>query len=398
MAIGLVKELTKIGVEIEDTEGTYKAPQADTSYVQPLDGFSVTPSKEEKERNILTAGFSAARSRVGQKSVSASISTEMRGSGIEGGENDFHPLLKAALGGERSISARVTTKTGHTVSRLEIEDADIGSFTVGDIILVLEGGAHFISPVVAKDETPGAAYIDLLRSAASAFSDNVEVAKVKMYYTSNEQADFPTLSMSFYHGDEINERAVGLRPASMALASFSTGELAQYDFSMEGIGFDEVDESAPHDPQFDDATPPLILGACVYKDGAELKLNDFSFSIENTIGFITSTCSEDGRISSRFSGKRAVTGSINPYKDDADISNFESFRDNTAFSLFAFAANPSATDGEYELGSIQAFYMPACIITSKVVADAEGVLIEDIAFRADGGEAGEDTEFYLGSI
>ena len=46
MAIA-VKDNTVIGIEIEDTEGVYKAPTADTSYVQTLaDGTEVSFAKE----------------------------------------------------------------------------------------------------------------------------------------------------------------------------------------------------------------------------------------------------------------------------------------------------------------------------------------------------------------
>lgn len=398
MAIGLVKEYTRIGIAEEITEGTYVAPVAATSFVQPLDGFSITPTKEEKTRNILTSGLAAARSRVGQKSVEATISVEMRASGIEGGQTDFHSLIKSAVGGSRLMGARVTSETGHSTTEIYIADGDIADFNVGDIIVVLEAGLNMISPIVAVDSTLGNAKITLLRTATAAYSDNVEIAKFQTYYTSNTLTDFPTLSMSFYHGNEINEKGMGMRASSMALANFTTGEIAQFDFAFAGIKFNEVNGAAPFDPNFDPSTPPLILSACLYKDAVNVPVNNFAFSFENTIGFITSTCSEDGRISSRFSGKRAITGTIDPYKDDTSVANFTNFVDNTPFSLFAFAANPSGVDGEYELGSVVGFYFPSCVITAKQVADLDGVLKEDISFRADGGEAGEDTEFYMGMI
>jgi len=391
MAIGLVKDLTKIGVEPEVTEGTQVDPSAATSYIQPLDGFSISPSKELKERGILTSGYTAARPRVGQKSVSAAINTEMRASGLEGGQTDFHQLLKGLLGGNRSLAARETSGTTHTTSLINF--ADTSNFEVGDIVVVLESGAHHISPIISIVTNTS---ITLLVAASGAFSDAVEVAKYQTYYPSNTLSDYPTLSLSFYHGDEIKESAQGCRPVSMALSNFSTGEIASFDFSLEGIDFSEVDGSAPHTPAFDTGTPPLILSSCVYQDGSTISINALELSVENQIGFITSTCSPDGRISSRFSGKRSVTGKINPYKDDTSVANFTNFDNNTAFSLFAFSANPSGTAGEYELGSIVSFYMPTCVATTKSVADQDGVLIEDIEFTADGGEAGEDNEIYIG--
>jgi hypothetical protein len=394
----IVKEQTKVAVMEEATEGVYEEAADAESFIQPIDGYSISPAKETKERNILTSGYGMARARVGQKSVGVSVSTEMRGSGLEGEQNDYHSLLKATLGGNRELAARTTSFINHSTTEIFLSAAEALKYDVGDIVCVLEAGAHHISPVIEVVDSGGGEKIVLLVPMASAPVDAVEIAKFQTYFPSNTLSDYPTLSIAFYHGNEIRESGHGLRPASMALSNFVTGEIAQFDFSLEGISFDEVDEPSPYEPNFDDAAPPLILSSCVFQDGAQIDLNEFSFAIENKIGFIKSTCSEDGRISSRFSGKRSVKGKINPYKDSASIANFTKFTNNTPFSLFSFSANPSSVSGEYELGSIVAFYLPECISNSKQVSDDEGVLIEDIEFTSDAGDAGEGTEIYIGLI
>ena len=50
-----VKKNTAVAVVVEDTEGTYKAPQSSADFLQTLaDGFELGKTKEVIERNIFT--------------------------------------------------------------------------------------------------------------------------------------------------------------------------------------------------------------------------------------------------------------------------------------------------------------------------------------------------------
>jgi hypothetical protein len=394
MTIGVSKELSKISVKEEVTEGTWVAPAAATDYIQPIEGgYSLNGAKELKERTILTAGFTQARPRVGQRSVEFQLNVEAKGSGVEGGVTDYDLLLKNMLGAKNTLASRITTGTGHTSSVLAI--ADTSGLVVGDIVCVLEDDAHHLSPIIAVTTNTS---IELLIAGAGAFSNNVEIAKFVAYKPSNTPTDFKSLSVSLYHGNEILEKGIGCRPEGFSLEGFETGGIANFNFSGSGMDFDRIDGAAPHTPDYDDEVPPLILSSCVYVDGTNVQLNSFSFSMEHSNGFITSTCSENGRISGRKVGKRKITGSINPYLDDTSVANFTKFKNNTGFSLFAFAANPSTTAGEYDLGSIWAVYFPNCVANSNTVGDLEGVLVEEIEFTADGGTSGESSEMTLAFI
>jgi len=370
MADGILKELTKIGVEPEVTEGTYVAPSADTSYLQPLaDGFGIEPSTNVNERTVLSGGFTKARPISKINGCSASLNVEMRGSGLEGAQTDFHYLIKGLLGGERQIAARQTSGTTHTTTLLNF--ADTSAFAIGDIVCVLEAGAYHVSPIISIISNVS---ITLLTAAGSAFSDAVEVAKVSTYYPSNSFSDYESLSLSYYSGDEIIERGMGCRPLSMAVSNFTASGLASLDFALEGVDYIEADGSAPHTPAYDTGT------------------------IENSKANLPSICADSGVRGTRWNGKRSVTGSINPYKDDTTVDFYTKLKANTAFSLFAFAANPSGTAGEFELGSIVAYYMPYCTVTKKVTGDIEGVLTDDIEFTADGTASGAETEVFISFI
>ena len=137
MAIA-VKDNTSYAVEIEDTEGTYKAPTADTSYVQTLkDGAELTPAQELLARDVFTGSIGKTQSRLGTKSVSGAMPVEFRAAPTEGAAPEADALYTSALGSKKTRAA-VTTKTGNTATQLEIEDADIGGFSPYDIIMVKE--------------------------------------------------------------------------------------------------------------------------------------------------------------------------------------------------------------------------------------------------------------------
>lgn len=396
MATGLIKNTTRIAVTEEVTEGTYVAPTTADQYIQPLeDGFEISPAKELVERSILRNSIGQATPRTGIKSATASLPVEFRASGTEGDPTDFDLLIESALGNRRQITSRVTTDTGHTTTQINLDASSVLNFAVGDIIVILESGAHSAHAVTAVDTGVGTESITILPAADSAPSDNVEIAETTVYYPAD--SGHKPLSLSVYWANEIRESVIGAKVTSMSLENFTTGQIASLNFAMEALSFDEQDGAAPNTPSFDSGLPPLILSACIYQDGTSLELNNFAFSLENTLGFITDTCSENGRRSSRVTA-RSISGSFDPYKDDTSVDQFSKFNLNTPYSIFGYAYNPSSTTGEFDLGSVVGFYLPNCITTSKVVGDNEGVLIENIEFSATAGDAGDSDDIYLGFI
>ncbi|NOS67248.1 MAG: hypothetical protein HOO67_02690, partial [Candidatus Peribacteraceae bacterium] len=368
------------------------------SYIQPkADGFDMTPSRDLIERDILTASIGAATPRLGLKSVEANLPVEFRASGVEGGDVDFAALLESALGAKRSITTTTTTKAaGNTGSVLQIEDADISKFNVGDIVVVKEPGGHWPVAITAKTTGVGTATITVSPSkTAGSFSASVVISKSQMYYTAN--SGHPALSLSYYWANEILEKAIGCKVKALALDGFETGGTADLKFGLEGLSFDQVDGAAPHTPTYDTGLPPLILKACVFKSGTDIAVNKVGLNLANTLAFITSTCSPDGKISSRVT-KRVLNGTLDPYKDDTSVAYFTEFNAGTEFSIFLAAYIPSGVAGEITMGSVVGIYLPKCIMTSLKVGDKDDVLIDDIAFQAVRGADGQTEEMYLGFI
>jgi hypothetical protein len=194
MSTGITKNTTIVAVNVESTEGTYVAPAgASDGYIQPLqDGFEFTPSKESIQRNILTSSIGKVSPRVGMKSVAVTLPVEFRASGTEGTAPDFDILLKGAMGDSRSIASNITTKnSGNTGSVLQIEDGDIASLSVGDIIVVKETAGHHPCAITAKTTGTGTATITILPAKASgSFSNSVVLSKSKTYFPANSSQRF----------------------------------------------------------------------------------------------------------------------------------------------------------------------------------------------------------------
>lgn len=391
-----VKENTSYAVVIEDTEGTYKAPVDAESYVQVLrDGAEMTFSQELLSRDIFTGSIGKTQSRLGTRSASGALPVELRTGDDEGENPEAHPLFVSALG-EFKERAAVTTKTGNATNQLEIEDADISGFAVNDVIVVEEAGDFQFSWVQSVDTTGGAAHIVLGKALSAAPADNVTVRGITQYTAAN--SGHPSLSVSKYIEGARLEQVTGARVTSMSIENFSTGQIASVNFGFEGLSFDSSLTASPFTPNYDAALPPIILNACIYQDGTQIEVNDFSLSLENTLGFVTSTCSSNGRTSSRVTS-RAITGTVNPYKQDDSVDQFNKFKCNTPYTLFVTGYNPTLDancEPTGEFTNAFAILLTNCITTELGESDADGLLVNDISFEATRGPQGNEEEMKIG--
>lgn len=396
MAIGLIKQNTIIGIESESTEGTYVAPSAATSYLTPLsDGFELTPSREIIDRNLLNASPGKETPRLGIKSVTASLPVEFRASGIEGADVDHGLLLRSALGAVRSGVTKNTSGVS-TSTVLALADGDGANYSVGDAVVVKRAGLHEARPITAVSTTPGSNSITLAWALDNgAPPTTTPISAFRTYYTA--ASGHPHLSLSYYWGNEIRQAAIGSKVTSMSLDNYQTGQVASLNFGLDGLSYSEIDGAAPHTPSYDSGLPPIILSACVYRNGTAMSLNAFGLSLSNTLGFLTSTCSANGKISARVT-EREISGTINPYKDDTSVAYFTDWNAGTEFSLFALAYNPSSTSGQFDMGSVVSVWLPQCFTTEYKVGEVEGILADEMGFRATRGAQGTSEECYMGLV
>lgn len=388
-----IKQNTKVAVSKEVTEGTYVAP-TDAEFITLLeDGTEINGSKEVIERNILGLGLTKAQSRTANRSVAGSLGIEFKAGSAEGDTPEYGALVEAAMGATDQRAATTTTATGHTTTVINIEDADISNFKIGDIVQVKQSGDNHLSPITAVDTTVSAANITLLVGGAVAFSDNVEISKATNYQTAD--GGHPTFSVTKYIEDNIKTTGRGCRVTAMTLDNFSANQVANWTFNFEGLDFETTVDALTNTPSYDSSLPPIIVQACIYKDGIVLPVSDFSMSIENTIGTITSTCAKSGKISSRIT-ERVVSGTMTPYIQDDDVVIQDEFDQDSLYSVFGYAYNPTAVDGEYN--QVIAFYLPNCNTTELSEGDLDGVLQHSISFSASGGASGTQTQAHISFI
>lgn len=391
-----IKENTTVAVTIETVEGTYEAPAAPAAFISPMaSGMELSPAKEMLDRQNLNSSIGRSTPRGGMRSVSGSIPVEAKASGVAGSAPEFDPLMKSAFGSRRQAATTTVTKiTGNTGSILHIEDADISKYAIGDIVMVKQSGAFHVSPIIARSTGAGTASITLLVSKPSgSFANSVVIEKVTTYVTAN--SGHPSLSVSKWIEGAVLEKAYGCKVSGFELSGFTVGQMASFGFKIDGAGFDRTLSAQSITPAYDSALPPVILNAKVYQAGVAVDVNDVSVSLANSLGFIMSTASENGRISSRVT-ERQVTGSFNPYKSDNSVANYDLFKDGTEFSMFFYMANPGASAGQ--LKEVVAFYLPKCFISSISEADKDGVLQDSISFSASRGADGASEEIYVSFI
>ena len=387
MGIGLVTDEGSVFVEKEVTEGTYVAESAGASAIEVLsDGLEFTPTKELLERDNRTSTVEKVPAKVGQKSMAGTMPFEFRAGSSEGAAPESDALWEALLGGKRTYTA-TTSITGHGTDTIELGVGDGAKYGVGDIIKVKEydqnpANEDHVSPIksIAGDQ------LTLEVPYFQAFTDNVEIAAGVTYF---HQSGAPTLSVTNYLGGEIREKAIGMRAVSGEISNFNTGQLPQVSMGLEGLDFQREVGTPLFTPAFDTSEPPVVLCAKVYKDGVELTVNAVSISMANTLGFLTSTASKNGKIASRIT-EFTTNFTINPYMEDDDVDLFTIFSDNTSFSLFGSAHNPGAAQEEH-LENV-AFYMPSCRIPEIATGDEDGILTDAISGQAYK-NAGNDTVF-----
>ena len=388
MTVGILKSNTLVAIMPEVTEGTYVAPADGTAFLEVLeDGMELVDSKELVERNILTPSIGNVAPRTSTKSVSGTLPVEWKGAGVAGGgKPDYSLLLDSLLGGYTAMTTFTTDVEG-TINTL-ISTAHGAS--VGDYLsLQIAGGFHncFVKSVEDADN------LTFTPAAPGVIASGIVVLDSSSFFPVNSGQ--PTISASIFWGDEILETAIGCRASSMSLESFTTGQIPNLSFAFEGLDFDRTDGSAGFAPIYAPGLPPIVLGATLASGGECIKVNDVTLSVENVISFLTTVCSLNGKVSSRYSD-RTLSGTFNPYLDDTTTEWFDKFEADTLFELTITLGVPSGVAGETVPGSNVGIYLPSVLITETPIADLEGLLINSITFNANTGASGEHKEIYLG--
>lgn len=380
MGIGLIKGKSSIALVEEIVEGVYVAPSSAADFIEVLeDGLEFGTTREVIERNTLSSTVESEAPRLGIKSVTGTIPTEMKAAAIEGDAPPTDLLWKSLLGGSRQNTAAITTRAGvNTSTVILIEDADIADLSVGDVVLVKRASMYEVRPIASKTSGVGTATVTLaIPLMNGAPPSGVVLGKFTTYYPDD---NWNTLSSSLYNGGEILDKDSGLRALTGSVENWTTGQVPNLSFGVEGIESDRTVTAALFNPDFSaDALPPVLLDACAYLGQIEIDYNEFSLSIENTKADIPTACQPSGKAGTRIT-QLAISGSINPYMEDDDVVRWDDFELNNSTSLFVFARNPSAVVGQGK--EWICVWMPKIKITELGTGDQDGVLTDAISFQA----------------
>jgi hypothetical protein len=384
----VIKGRSSIFLKTEVTEGVYAAPASAADAVEVLEDFSGFEYKRDTiERSVLADTVESIAPRNGLPDVTGKLPTEFKAGPTEGSSPRGDVLYKSLLGGKRSVSAAVTSTTGHSTTVINLADADINKFKFGDSVLFKVSGNYFVRPVKSVSNVLGSVSITLDVPAPIVVPDNTVIAPLVTYFFDSTDSSF---SVAGFLGGEINERASGCKVESGEISNWQTGAIPQVAFGLKALSLVKVDESPAFSPDFSlEPAPPVALDACAYIDGVEIDYNEFSLKMDNTLTDILSACSSSGKIGARNTNFK-VGGKINPYMKDNSVTRFDKYNTGDPASMFLTIANPSSVVGEIK--NIACVYMPQVVFTSITNGDQDGVMTDELEFQAYK-KLGKDTVF-----
>jgi hypothetical protein len=393
MAIVAMKTAV-VYVTEETTPGTAATHSAGDAVGVIADGIEMTGEKELIERQLLRNSISKTLPRTGMRSMSGSISVEAASGSVAGAAPDAALLFESCLGGTRALTSSPTTITTTNLTVIPVSFAT--GIAAGDIVMIKDTNCgttgYHISPVSASSlNGTNDDSITLVVPCDTAPTSGSAIEKFTTFF--GENSGHPSLTVSQFLEDALKREAVGVQVNSLSMDGFETGQVASFSFGLQGWNMDETLAASGLTATYGDALPPLVLDACVYKDGVALPVTSFSFNVANTVGKVMSTCAPNGVIGQRTT-ERAVSGSLVAYADSASVALWNAFEEGTVFSLSAAMYNPTATAGVKS--NVVAVYLPQCIITAIPMANADGVAQYNVEFQCGPDAAG--SEIYLGFI
>lgn len=342
-----------------------------------MDDAEISGSKDQLDQNLLGYGIGSIKSKVGLESAQGTVGVMIKSGSTAGSAPEYGILMESLLGSERSDASQVSG-TSHTTTVINVSDTS--GYAVGDTLVIKESGGYHASPIASLVTNTS---VTLLIAMGSAPADAVVIEAFQSYVSAD--SGHPSFTVSSYLEDAIQEQARGCKTSSMSLDNFTTGQLASFKFGYEGLDYTRALTAPSYTPSYDTSETPVIIEACIYQDGVQIAVDNITLSVENTLAFLQSTCS--GKYGSRVSN-RSVSGSFSPLADTTSIANFTKFDDNTEFSIFITAHNPSSTSGEFS--ESVSIYMPNCSITTIANGDQNGIVTESIEFKSNVSSTEED--------
>ena len=303
----------------DDVTVTYGA-WADANVIVTDVGSMLTTDITELELNTANGSYINCPSIAGTETVSGTFTTSLliKDDGVSEGKFNNHLLIKAGMG--KFIAGGA--------------DIDFNTYSIAEVSAGTGSGDLY------KFSTPADPQVSLA---------------VRQYAggSANATKDF-----------------TGIVPNSITF-NLPTGDIAKIDVDLGGIKVEPASagQKVLSIPSCSDAFA-VKRGVFARNGVAEAKVQDLTFSIENTIADISGV--ESDGISMKVVTAKMVTGSFSVLLDGT--ANLEAFKSNADASLFFHLDNPK--------GDQFAIYLPKVRITSLGEMDNDGVVGEDIEVKA----------------
>jgi hypothetical protein len=177
--------------------------------------------------------------------------------------------------------------------------------------------------------------------------------------------------------------------------NWETGKIPTMKFAIAGLDMTQAVAAPAFTPDFSsDAKAPTMFLAKAYINAVAVDYNKLGLTMTNEKTDILSAASSSGKIATKKT-KFTVEGTIDPYKSDADVLRSTAYNANQDVSIFTYAFyDDGSVAGQF--ANVIAIYIPKAKITELNESEKNGVIIEELKFKAFKG-LGNDSVF-LGFI
>lgn len=352
--------------------------------IDVLQGMSVQPAGDVKERNLLRSTLSDAGAAIGAKNWDITLPVELKGGGIDGGivqQPEMHAaLLACGMVLEAAKMITVNTLVG-TFTRGEVISNTTTPEAVGTLAhVVANGGGSHTLWVRDLDNAPAVA--DALEGDDSGATATVTaVADALCYRMATDRALYNPCQIHT-HMDGI--RRIGKRCLGTFKFDWVAGEYCTLQFTMKAKYETPTDQALPA-AVYSDLVPPIGQSAGLtiagYGDGTIERLG---FDIGNDIAPVPDLNSADGRHSFRIRDRKP-TGGVDPeVLALADFNPFALWENGTKAAIHATLGTVA--------GERISIVITAAQFTSIGDKERAGNDAYDLSFRATGSN---DDELYL---
>jgi len=228
-----------IGFKEETTEGTLIELAAGSEFTKINSGFSINSSVDSVDSDELVDGIGASESFTTKETPSASVSKDLKHSGVEGQAPDYAVMIKSAMGSQTDNAVEHNTVVGSTAgtsSAAGIVKVDAGegtSYPEGRAILIKDGTNGY-----AVRNVKSVSSDDLTINYNLGSAPGVGVNLGKAIHWSPSPDGHPTYSTHHYQSSastsSLHQAIAGCRTTSFSM-NFPANELATIDFEVEGI-------------------------------------------------------------------------------------------------------------------------------------------------------------------